>query len=70
MSADKAGCVKLAPGLYADPTTNTMHLDLAELLEANGYPVTPDTCAAMERAVDDLFGEQLGMTVKHEGAPW
>lgn len=62
MSADKAGFVKLAPGVYADTVTNTLHLDVAELLEDNGYAVTPENAAMVEKATRKAFAE-LGLPV-------
>jgi hypothetical protein len=42
------GMKKLGPGIYADGI-GTMHLDVRELLEANGWPDTPENRAILEQ---------------------
>lgn len=43
----------LAPGVY-DDGNGGLHLDPAELLEANGYEVTPESVGQIERKAAEL----------------
>jgi hypothetical protein len=52
-----AGAHWIAPGIYAHD--GEMHLDAAELLEANGYEPTPENQARLEAELDaiaDAYG--------------
>ena len=50
----KQGLQRIAPGVYADEA-GTMHLDTAELLEANGYVANAENEAMLERTAKELF---------------
>lgn len=47
--------VKLAPGVYAHMDTETLHLNVPELLEANGYENTPENVERIVTAARSLF---------------
>jgi len=50
----KQGLQRIAPGVYADEA-GAMHLDTAELLEANGYVANAENEAMVERVAKKLF---------------
>jgi hypothetical protein len=41
---------RIAPGVYADDATDTLHIDIDELLDANGYEQNEQTRAALTAA--------------------
>lgn len=53
-----AGWTRIAPGVY-DDGAGGMHIDVPELLVANGYADTPENRDTAEAAARDLFGETL-----------
>jgi hypothetical protein len=57
-----SGYIKICPGVY-DDGHGTMHLDLAELLEANGYEDTPRNREMLFRTAAQAFA-QLGIPVE------
>jgi len=50
----KQGLQRIAPGVYADEA-GAMHLDTAELLEANGYAASAENEAMLEQTAKMLF---------------
>ncbi len=54
----KKDYLKLAPGVYVDQG-EVMHLDLAELLEANGWPDNPRNRQMLIQAAKDM-ARQVG----------
>jgi hypothetical protein len=52
---------RIAPGVYDD--AGTMHLVLDELLEASGWPATPENLHQMEATVREYF-DGLGVPVE------
>lgn len=46
----------IAPGVYDD--NGTMHLVIDELLEATGWPATPENVHAVECAAREYFDAQ------------
>ena len=50
--------IRLAPGVY-DDGEGTLHLDLPELLVANGYADTPENRAMVIAAARQVFGDAL-----------
>lgn len=53
---------RIAPGVYADDA-GAMHLVIPELLEAEGWPATPENVHRMECTARDYF-DQLGIPVE------
>lgn len=51
---DRRGWTQLLPGVY-DDHEGGLHLDLAELLRANGYADSPDNRATLIAAARDQF---------------
>lgn len=45
---------RLAPGVY-DDNAGGLHLVISEMLEANGWPDTPENRETLERAARDVF---------------
>jgi hypothetical protein len=58
----KRGLKRIAPGLY-DDGEGRLHLDDAELLEANGYAATAENLAVLYQALDDYCAGK-GLTVR------
>lgn len=54
---------KLAPGVYVEHATETLHLQVDELLEANGIADTPANRERIVKAARDCFS-QLGIPME------
>jgi hypothetical protein len=52
---DLAGMVRLAPGVY-DDGKGGMHLDVDELLEANGFEATPENIRRLDDEIRTIAG--------------
>lgn len=48
-----AGATRIGPGIY-DSHDGEMHIDAAEMLEANGYEPTPENQARLEAEFDGV----------------
>jgi hypothetical protein len=46
----KHGLQRLSPGIYAHPRDHSLHIDAAELLEANGYAPTEENQKVLHEA--------------------
>lgn len=46
---------RLKPGIYHDGAGG-LHIDVTEMLRANGWPDTPANRDAIEQAARDMFG--------------
>lgn len=68
----KVGKQKLAPGVYMDAKNvdakKTLHFDIAELLIAGGFEVTPLNEAVAIQAIED-FGKANRCKVSDADAP-
>lgn len=52
---------RLAPGVY-DDDEGGLHLDVGELLAANGWPDTPENRDTIVRAGQHMFGDRVEVT--------
>jgi len=51
---DRKAWHRLAPGVY-DDNAGGIHLFISEMLEANGWPDTPENRATLEHAAREVF---------------
>ena len=54
---------RIAPGVY-DDGDGGMHLDIAEMLEGNGFADTPENRAMLEAAAREMFGGKVTVTTE------
>lgn len=62
-----AGMARLAPGVY-DDGAGGMHLDVVELLEANGWEASPANIAILESTIDTV-ASSYGIPADHVHRP-
>lgn len=61
---------RICSGLYVDETTQTLHVDLAEMLVENGWPDTPENRRMLDAATREAFARQFpGIPIQSSDDP-
>lgn len=61
--------VKLGPGIYVEPATETLHIDAAEVCAFFDVEPTPDNCEVVERYAREVVGDVL-IDVREDAGRW